>query len=65
MIGELQRNLVTDVFVPYMVRSELNIKMVDVITYYQLLELYDKDMQQKIQTLDPSILNQSVFLFEI
>lgn len=39
--------------------------MSGVMTYYQLLEMYCKDMQMKIQPLNPGLLNESVFLFEV
>ena len=65
MLNEIHRNLVGDIVVPYMVRSEIKVKMVNVITYYQLLEIHSKEMQKRIQSLDPSLLNDSVFLFEV
>ena len=50
---------------PYMIRSEITVSMVGVVSYYQLLEMYSKEMQKKIQPLNPALLNESVFLFEV
>lgn len=54
-----------DLLVPYMVRSDIQIKMVNVITYYQLLEMYDKTLQNTIRSMNSSLLNETVFLFEV
>ena len=33
--------ILADLMVPYMMQSEISIKMVNAITYYQLISLYD------------------------
>ena len=55
--------MLTDLIIPYMSNSEMNIKIVNAITYYQLLSMYDEELRSKIQSLNSALLNETVFLF--
>ena len=54
-----------EISVPYMVRSEITIKMVSQTTYDWLLTEFDKTLKKTIQSLNPQLLNTSVFLMEV
>lgn len=45
-----------DIFVPYMTQSEFRIKIVNAITYNELLTMYNNDLRTKIQSVDATLL---------
>lgn len=60
----LEKEIVQGMTLPYMVKSQIDFKMVNVITYYQLLEMYDKTLLKQIQSVNAQLLGEQVFLFE-
>ena len=49
----LEQQLVKEMTVPYMIRSEINIKIVNEVNYDWLLTQYEPNLKKTIQTLNP------------
>lgn len=59
-----EQQLVKEMMVPYMLRSEISIKIVNEVNYEWLLSQYEPNLKKTIQTLNPELLGTSVYLFE-